>query len=36
MLVLDFDAEGCLLGIEVVGASWLLRTSTIEALEPSC
>lgn len=34
-VVLDFDADGYLLGVEVVGASSLLRTSTIETLNPS-
>jgi uncharacterized protein YuzE len=31
MIVLDFDSEGCLLGIEVLGASHRLRAETLKA-----
>ncbi|MGO1285432.1 MAG: NUDIX domain-containing protein [Brevibacterium yomogidense] len=32
-IILDFDADGRLLGVEVVGARTLLRDSTLEGLE---
>jgi uncharacterized protein YuzE len=31
-VVLDFDNDGCLLGIEVIGANGLLRSSVLKGL----
>jgi uncharacterized protein YuzE len=33
--ILDFDSEGSLLGIEVLGARYGLRRETLEQAEPS-
>ena len=33
-VVLDFDADGRLLGVEVIGATELLRAATLEAANP--
>lgn len=32
-IVLDFDADGRLLGVEVIGATALLRTTALDAAE---
>jgi uncharacterized protein YuzE len=33
-IVLDFDADGRLLGVEVIGATVLLRTTVLDAADP--
>jgi uncharacterized protein YuzE len=32
-IVLDFDADGCLLGVEIIGAAGLLRPTAVAAAE---